>query len=246
MTESGASRKQVVLPGLVIDLEERCVDVESSICLHEGTLELIACTKDSKEHESIVVIAAKAGHIHAALLLLGSHPGNPAMRQAVDDQGTQWIDMQPKGDPVDVYLVFENPAGVMVEHPISEFIVPSEDESGQSPGDAKAGTDGKIKFPDSFLFAGSQLRGNGTGQRQYLGDLSGNVITIATFGDELLCLAGMHDQDNGALMWQINSDNLPEVGTKVTLRLRPRGRAAPQAAKPSLSAPVSPAATGGE
>ncbi|HUT11365.1 MAG TPA: hypothetical protein VMY42_12770 [Thermoguttaceae bacterium] len=45
---------------------------------------------------------------------------------------------------------------------------------------------------------------------------------IATFGDELLCLPEVHSRDNDSLMWQIDSTHLPEVGTKVTLRLRPQ------------------------
>ena len=47
------ARKNVNLPGLVINFRERCVDVEGSICLDRGMLELVACTKGSKEHESI-------------------------------------------------------------------------------------------------------------------------------------------------------------------------------------------------
>ena len=230
--------KQVVLPGLVVEIEKNCVDVEASICLHEGTLELIACTKDSKEHESIVVIAAKPSHVHAALLLIGAHPGNPAMRKPVDEEGTAWIDMPPKGQAVNVSLVFNNPAGEMVEHPISDFIAPTDEDSEQTPNADNAGAPKKRKFSDTFIFAGSILRGNGTGPREYLSDQSGNVISLATFGDELLCLSGMHEQDNGALMWQINSDNLPAVGAKVTLRLRPQVKAGGDTGKPSTPPPA--------
>jgi len=86
-----------------------------------------------------------------------------------------------------------------------------------------------IEFPHTFLFAGSLLRSNGPGPRKYLSDLSGNVITIATFGDELLCLPGIHGQQNGALMWRVDPSKLPRVGTKVTLRLRPKPRPAKKA-----------------
>jgi hypothetical protein len=67
-------------------------------------------------------------------------------------------------------------------------------------------------FPDTFLFAGSHLFDNGDGPRTYLADESGHVISIATFGDELLCIDGTHAHANDALMWQINPDNLPPVG----------------------------------
>jgi len=225
------TRKNVKLPGLVINFQKRCVDLEGSICLERGLLELIACTKGSKEHESIVAIKARPMHIHAALLLLGANPGNPAMRKPIDKQGTRWIDIPPKGDPVDVYLVFKNRKGKMVEHPISDFVARAEKSPDEKVG-ADANDDEKdIKFPHTFLFAGSLLRSNGPGPRTYLSDVSGNVISIATFGDELLCLPGIHGHQDGSLMWQIDPAKLPKGGSKVTLRLRPKRRPAAKAGK---------------
>ena len=55
-----------------------------------------------------------------------------------------------------------------------------------------------------------------------LADVQGNVISISTFGDEVLCLPGMHSRDNDALTWEADPRELPDVGTSVTLRLRPR------------------------
>jgi hypothetical protein len=72
------------------------------------------------------------------------------------------------------------------------------------------------------LFAGSQLVGDGPGPRKYLAGVSGNVISIATFGDELLCLPDVSGHDNGSLLWEIDATHLPAVGSKVTLRLRPQ------------------------
>jgi hypothetical protein len=221
------ARKKFELPGLVIDFQKRCVDIESSICLDDGLLELIACTKGSKEHESIVAIEARPMHVHTALLLLGAKPGNPAMRKPVDQQRTRWIDIPPRGDPVDVYLVFKNQEGKMVEHPINKFVGRSERGPAEQPF-AGENDDDEVTFPHTFLFAGSHLRGDGPGPRKYLSDLSGNVISIATFGDELLCLPGVHDRANDALMWQVDSTHLPKVGSKVTLRLRPQTRPAPK------------------
>ena len=89
------------LPGVKIDLEERAVDVTAIVNLDEGLLEFVACTKDTKEHESIVKIQAKPSHIHTALLLLGAKAGHPAIRKIVgegDDQ--RWIDLPPKGSAV--------------------------------------------------------------------------------------------------------------------------------------------------
>jgi hypothetical protein len=224
------ARKKVKLPGLVINFQQRCVDLEAAVCLDEGTLELVACTKETKEHESIVTITARPMHVHTALLLLGANNGNPAMSRPVDEQKTRWIHVPPRGDPVAVYLVFENSDGKMVEHPISDFIARSEkrvDEFATDDDDAEE----DIEFPNTFLFAGSHLRDNGPGPRQYLADLSGNVISIATFGDELLCLPEIHSRDNDSLMWQVDATKLPKVGSQVTLRLRPRRQPALKARK---------------
>ena len=150
-------------------------------------------------------------------------PGDPA-------GGPQWVDVPPSGDPVDVSLVFEEADGRPVEHPISEFLTLSDlgkDALAAAGAAGDAAAEGR--FPDTFLFAGSQLRDNGEGPRTYLADETGNVISIATFGDEVLCLDGMHGQANDALMWQVNPDKLPQVGAPVTLRLRVREPVIPAA-----------------
>jgi hypothetical protein len=223
------ARKNFKLPGLVVDFQKRCVDIEATICLDEGMLELIACTKETKEHESIVVVRARPMHIHTALLLLGAQSGNPAIRRPIDEEGTRWIDIPPRGDPVNVSLVFRTKLGKVAEHPISDFVARSKESPDVSVGveEGDAHRDDKDgKFPSTFLFAGSLLVGDGPGPRTYLADQSGSVISIATFGDELLCLPGVHTKANDALMWQIDATKLPKVGSKVTLRLRPRNKPA--------------------
>jgi len=220
---SKPARKEYRLPGLAINFQDRCVDVEGAVCLRQGLLELIACTKGSKEHESIVAITARPAHIHLALLLLGAKNGNPAMRKPTNKERTRWIDVPPRGDPVDVYLVFKNKAGKMVGRPISDFVAPA----GKEPGE-KIGAEAP-KLPNTFLFAGSLIRNNGPGPRRYLADLSGNVISVVTFGDELLCLPGIQGHGNDSLMWRVDPTDLPEIGTKVTLRLRPKRKPAPKA-----------------
>ena len=210
------------LPGVAIDFQQRYVDVESTVCLRQGLLELIACTKDTKEHESIVVVHAKPMHIHLALLLLGAKNGNPAMRRPANEDGTQWIDVPPSGDPVDVYLVLKSKDGKPVERPIRDFVAPAPKETDKEAGAKSDSAAGAAKFPRTFLFAGSGLRQQGPGPRRYLCELSGDVISVVTFGDELLCLPDVQSQDDASLVWQVDATDLPAIGTKVTLRLRPR------------------------
>lgn len=212
-----APAKELKLPGLVINTKEHSVDVDAVVCLVEGALELVACTKGTKEHESIIFVEALPIHIHAALLLLGAKNGNPAMRHAINEEQTRWVDVPPRGDPVGVSLVWKDDKGVVVERPISDFIVRRDEED----GNVAAGKKGeKEKFPSTFLFAGSLLGDASEKPRKYLAQDSGNVISIATFGDEVLCLPEVYSHENGALNWQIDSTHLPKLQSKVILRLR--------------------------
>ena len=213
--------RKLNLSGIKLNLKERCIDVNATVCLHEGLLELVACTKGSKEHESILSIAARPMHIHAAMLLIGAKPGTPAMRKARDEARTRWVSVEPAGDPIGVSLVFPDSKGKPQEHPISKFISPAQpDEISGIPANKKLKT-----FPASFLFAGSHLVEDGPGPKKYVCEQSGNVISISTFGDELLCLPGIHGHQNDGLSWQVNPEGLPKIGKRVILRLRPKAKA---------------------
>ena len=212
-----AALEKLVMPGVKINVAEWSVDVDARVCLREGTLELIACTKDTKEHESIIVVDAKPSHIHTALLLLHAKAGNPAMQKSLDKEGTRFVTLPPRGGPVDVFLVIRDANGKDTEYPISDFINAAE----QLDEPAKEGK--PANFPThTFLFAGSILDKDEEGKRTYLADVSGSVISIATFGDELLCLPDIHDASDSLRMWQINGEKLPALDSKVILRLRPQ------------------------
>ena len=206
----------VKLPGISIDVAKRNVDVDATVCLENGALELIACTKDSKEHESLIVIAARPSHIHAALLLLGAKNGTPAMRKPVDDEAVRWVDVPPSGDLIDVFLVCPDADGKMIERPLGDFVRHVSEQDGEPDAKKAAG-----KFPSSFLFAGSHIQKNDKEPPLYLAESSGNIISVATFGDELLCLPEIESQDNGSLAWEIDTKHVPKLGTKVILRLHP-------------------------
>ncbi len=210
---------ELKLPSLTINAKERCVDIEATVCLDKGALELIACTKGGKEHESIIAVGATPVHIHTALLLLGAKNGNPAMRKPINDEATRWVDVPPKGDLIEVFLELKDPAGKLTERPISDFVTRSA-EHARSPGTVPAEGGQIPRFPSTFIFAGSLLIDNEQGPKTYLAERSGHVISIATFGDEVLCLPEVHSHENGALMWSIDPTHLPKKGTPVTLRLR--------------------------
>lgn len=231
-----AEPKPLALPGMQINVEEQCLDVEAEVCLIEGYLELVACTAQTKEHESIIAVKAKAAHIHAGLLLLGATPGNPAMRKPIDEEMTRWREYPPRGGLIRVSLLVPGEDGQIEEHPISRFIRRSVDE--YMPG---AEDEEPEPFPtDNFLFTGSHLFRPEEGPPRYLADDSGNLISLATFGDETLALPGVHSEANGALVWEVDSTRLPAMGSKITLRLTPvRPDAGKEKAEKPAAAPES-------
>jgi len=227
-TETPRSPRIVELPGMKIHVKQRIVDLEAVICLDHGPLELVACGRGTKEHESIVALSSRAMHIHTALLLIGAVNGHPAMRRQKPGEETVWESVPPKGDVVEVWMAIPDASGKITEHPISEFVVRTQERVDEvegrtlnSPQDQVRLVKGEVEsLPNRFLFAGSQLRDAQAGPRQYLADLSGDYISIATFGDELLCLPFVESKANDVLSWQIKPKSLPKVGTKVTLRLK--------------------------
>ena len=61
-----------------IDLKGKRLLVKSEVVLREGLLEMLVCLKQTKEHESLLSVDAKAQVIHAGLVALGAEVGTPA------------------------------------------------------------------------------------------------------------------------------------------------------------------------
>ena len=210
--------RKLKLPGIRLNIDERAIDVNATVSLHKGLLELVACTKGTKEHESIVALDARPVHIHKALLLFGARPGTPASRMVQGAEGVRWIPVKPAGDRVQVSLVFPNAEGKVQEHPIQKFIAFAQPKkiAGLAPAKIKP-----RRFLADYLFAGSHLMKKGNGPKQYRCEQSGNVISISSFGDELLCLPEIHGHEDDGLFWEVNPEGLPTVGKPIILRLRP-------------------------
>lgn len=219
-----AALEKLKLPGIKINAKEKYVDVDGTICLDSGALEVVACTKDTKEHESIIQLGARPVHIHMALLLIGATPGTPAMQKQVGEgEEKRWMFYPASGQPIEVSLIHSVDGGKELMTPIAEFIQKITEEDGAFPQSQEPKEERKMeKFPTSiFLFMGSHLIENGEGPKRYIAEESGNVITISTFGDEMLGMSEQYSSSNGSLLWEINSEKTPAVGTKVRLRLKP-------------------------
>lgn len=51
--------------------------LETEVVFRDGLLEMLVCLKQTKEHESILALDARARTVHAGLLALGAKPGKP-------------------------------------------------------------------------------------------------------------------------------------------------------------------------
>jgi biopolymer transport protein ExbD len=66
------------VPGIVVDAKAKEVRVAATVCLQKGGLELFACNRGTREHESIFVTLASPSDISRALASLGLPPGQAA------------------------------------------------------------------------------------------------------------------------------------------------------------------------
>jgi hypothetical protein len=181
-------------PGVVIDWSRRQVEVDCTVVLREGLLELVACTANSREHEALLRVNARAMHIYMALGLLGLEPGKPAAWDFDKDQP-----IPATGGAVSVSVRFER-NGQAVEQNVRHWLL----EKGQ------------VMRERHWVFAGSVPTKDG----DLVAQREGTIVTVVDFGDALLGLPENHTADNEELWLEPNTEAIPELGAGVTLILR--------------------------
>jgi hypothetical protein len=184
---------------LWIDPKRKLVIVDGQVCLREGQLEMFACPRGSKEHESIVSVNSKAQYVHAALMAIGAQPGKPV---SFDPS------YRPASGPVvEVYVLWEDEAGKKNRVRAQQWI-------------KEVKTEREMSHP--WVFAGSALwTDETTGQRYYQAD-GGDFICVSNFPTAMLDLPVASSQDNQDLLFTAWTERIPPLGTKVRLVLVPR------------------------
>ncbi len=221
------------LPFVRVDREAGRVEVDATVAIDVNDretpkvwLELMACTTDTREYESLVVTRARASHVHAALLALGLEPGAPGQVRA------QGAAEEPTGAAVDVrfrYLaesVGTPGAGGLGKPTIREESPTSwvvSDRTGETfPGGATAPA-GEGRLASGFVFAGSAIRPvegwDGRVRRMYAAEASGALVGLATFGSETIAWRGVMSPDSRerAEEWIADVRRVPRAGTKVVI-----------------------------
>ena len=226
--ETGATGLVEVFPGVRVDRGRGVVEVDGWVAtdVHdpdtpEVWLEVLVCTPDTREHEALVVIDAKAEHVQAGLLLAGFVAGEPGRWErggrlestppgVLEEgrlegappgaQGVGVVGIGPTGDRVEVLFVVDG----RVVDPVSWMA-----HSG-------GGAVGRLEW----VFAGSRFR-EFRGREVYLAGVEGTIVGLTTFGSEIVGLRSMHHPDSAleAPRFLANVEAVPEYGAKVVVRL---------------------------
>lgn len=212
-----------LFPGVRVDVAHKIVEFDGEIaidCHNPQTprvyLEVLVCSPDTREHESIVVTRAKPSLVHAALLAVGFKDGKPGSWEW-DEANKTLISIPPTGDPLRVELVI-----LGVARDLAEFAVRADTKAALN----KPSSQGKVA--STFLFAGSTLRTR-AGTERYEADGAGTLVGITTFGTETIAWSRLHSPDASIEepTWIANVSLVPARGTKVVIRVSPGPPAAP-------------------
>ncbi|MGD9724744.1 MAG: YdjY domain-containing protein [Pirellulales bacterium] len=181
-----------------LDAKRGAVLVDGQVSLRRGMLEMFACIRNTKEHESVVTVDTQAFLVHAGLLRLGAEPGHPA--QFVPE--------------------FKPPAGTEIE-----ITVEWRDEQGKEHTaraqdwirDIKTGK--AMTYP--FVFAGSRFWTDEETGKQYYQAEGGDFICVSNFGTAAFDIPVESSQSNDALEFEAFTERIPPLGTPVRLVMKP-------------------------
>jgi hypothetical protein len=199
------------------DKQERQVVLVGQICQNRAPLELFACQRGSKEHESIVSIAVQPYLVHAGLLAAHAVPGNPVQYQPefVPARGTE----------IEVTIVWQDEQGQRHQARAQDWI--------RHPQTGKT-----MEYP--WVFAGSVFSTDERGQQYYHADGEGDLICVSNFPSAVLDVPVQSSDSNDALMFEAFTDRIPPLGTPVTLLLKPKLEGKPEQKAPTASGTVHP------
>jgi len=202
-----------------VDREKRIVDVEAEVCLRQGDwLELLACHKDTKEHESILAIKANPSEVHGALLLIGLKEGSPLRYKKVDGRN---VLVPPQGDRIAISLVYKNKDGKEIEVPANEWVVNQKTK--------KPLKDNIWIFTGSFFDKYKVPKKPGSKEfvikERYAADLNGTIISLVSFGDDVLSRNSDLTDKTDNQVWGVATKRVPPLRTKVLIRMRPAPKA---------------------
>lgn len=183
-------------PGVWIDWHQLQVELEATVILRQGLIELLACAPQLREHESILRVEARPLHVYQALGLIGLTPGHPMYYDPDTDRA-----YPAEGEPIEIDIRY--PADG------SPRTVPAESWLRAAGGGTPIG-----RLP--WVFAGSiPVEGEAIAA-----DFEGTVVATVDFATSVVALSRLHSSDNDQLWVQPRTRAIPPVGTRCRLLLR--------------------------
>jgi hypothetical protein len=181
-----------------VDPQRGVVLVDGQVALRRGMLEMFACIRNTKEHESVVTADTQAFLVHAGLLRLGAEPGHPA--QFVPEF------KPPAGTEIEVSVEWRDAQGKLQTAKGQDWV-----------RDVKTGK--AMTYP--WVFAGSRFWTDEETGKQYYQAEGGDFICVSNFGTAALDIPVESSQSNDALEFEAFTERIPPLGTPVRLVLKP-------------------------
>lgn len=193
---------------VTIDANQRQIAIDGHVNMSSGIVELLACARFGKTHESVFAMEAEPYHIQVGLLLLGLEPTKRPLRFQGDKDA-------PTGDSVVVTVAWTDSTGKRVEVRGEDAILDLRTNQSMQ------------RTP--WVFVGSRVA-NG----QFEAQVDGNIIT--TYHDPATIIDNPLEGGGDDTVYGVNSALVPRVGTPVTLTVRalspPRSQPGRQEKKP--------------
>lgn len=182
-----------------IDPVRKVVVMDGEVCFREGPLEMFACTRGSKEHESILSVKTSAYVIHAALLTVGAETGAPA-------QFTPAY-VPARGTEIGITVAWVGRDGKQHGARAQDWI-----------RDVRT----KKAMTHKWVFAGSAFWTDPqTGTKYYQAE-GGDFICVSNFPSAMLDLPVESTQVNEGLLFEAFTERIPALGTRVRVVLVPQ------------------------
>jgi len=178
--------------------------MSAEVCRREGALEMFACLKQTKEHESILSVYTEALIVHATLEALGVEPGRP-------------VEFQPQyrpaeGREIEVTVFWRDDEGKVREARGQDWV-----------RDIRT----KETLTQPWVFAGSGFWENETTkEKHYLAEY-GDFICVSNFNSAMIDLPIESSQSEAGLLFEPFTERIPPLGSRVTLVLTPRPKTLP-------------------
>ncbi len=185
---------------LWVDKKNKRIVLGGRICKRVGPMELFACFRRTKEHESIVSVQARAYAIHAVLVAMGIKPGRPVQF---------FPEFRPaEGPKMEVLVAWTDAKGKRHTVRAQEWL---------------RNVRTKKAMEQDWVFGGSAFSRDPDGREVYL-PVFGDFICVSNFASAMFDIPINAPENNAALLFDALHERIPPAGTAVALILQAKRR----------------------